>query len=134
MVIRAALDHIVLTSRDVERSLTFYIDVLGFEPYRVDAWRRGEIPFPSVRLGPESIIDLLPPEFWNGDDAADGGKNLHHFCVAIDAGDWSGVEKRLAEAGVATTGPMTLHGARGDATAFYLTDPDDNQLEIRTYD
>ncbi len=35
------LDHIVLKSPDVERSLAFYQDVLGLQGDRVEEWRRG---------------------------------------------------------------------------------------------
>ena len=36
------LDHIVLVSADVERTLAWYSDLLGLEPVRVEEWRRGE--------------------------------------------------------------------------------------------
>ncbi|MFI0791923.1 VOC family protein [Micromonospora rubida] len=45
-------DHLVLTVADVERSLAFYCGTLGLEPVRVDRWRAGEAPFPSVRIDP----------------------------------------------------------------------------------
>ena len=45
-----AMDHIVLNVPDIDRSLAFYMDVLGLEPERLDKFRRGEAPFPSVRI------------------------------------------------------------------------------------
>ena len=53
------LDHVVLRCADVEKSLTLYCDTLGLEPERVDEWRRGDVPFPSVRITPTTIIDLF---------------------------------------------------------------------------
>ena len=53
------LDHLVIDVADVERSLAFYVGELGLEPVRVDEWRRGEVLFPSVRVDPTTIIDLL---------------------------------------------------------------------------
>ena len=53
------LDHVVFKCADVEKSLTFYCDTLGLEPERVDEWRRGDAPFPSVRITPTTIIDLF---------------------------------------------------------------------------
>ena len=52
-------DHLVLWVDDVERSLAFYLGELGLEPVRVDEWRRGEVFFPSVRVDPTTILDLL---------------------------------------------------------------------------
>src|SRR5687768_14680235 len=53
-------DHLVLVCADVERTLAWYLDELGLEAVRVDEWRRREVPFPSVRVSPETIIDLIP--------------------------------------------------------------------------
>ena len=50
------LDHIVLKSPDVERSLAFYCGVLGLDGVRVDEWRVGENRFPSVRINDNTII------------------------------------------------------------------------------
>ncbi len=132
---QADLDHIVLAVEDVEDSLSFYIEVLGLAPYRVTDWRNGRVIFPSVRLNPATIIDLFPPEFWASDeDDRDRRPNLLHFCICVAAEDWAGLLERLACAGVELeAGPMTLHGARGDAEAYYLRDPDGNQVEIRHY-
>ena len=54
-----ALDHIVLNVADVERSLAFYEGVLGLPAERVEAWRRGELRFPSVRVNEATIVDLV---------------------------------------------------------------------------
>ena len=54
-----ALDHIVLNVADVERSLAFYSQTLGMAAERVEAWRRGELRFPSVRVNEATIIDLV---------------------------------------------------------------------------
>jgi catechol 2,3-dioxygenase-like lactoylglutathione lyase family enzyme len=55
-----AMDHIVLNVPDINRSLAFYMDVLGLEPERLDQVRRGEITFPSVRVSADTVIDLFP--------------------------------------------------------------------------
>ena len=73
------LDHIVIDVADVERSLAWYVDLLGLEPMRVDEWRRGEILFPSVRVDASTIIDLLPLE--------PSGENINHFCLVVATTD-----------------------------------------------
>lgn len=141
----ADLDHVVLASRDVDASLEFYLDVLGLEAYRVDLFRRGGAFFPCARLNTHTILDILPPAMWSptgvGPDegvvdegAAGGFRNVPHFCLAVSAADWEPLLGRLASAGVEVeSGPMILHGARGDATSIYVRDPDGNQVELRSY-
>ena len=53
------IDHIVLTVADVERTLSWYEEHLGLEPLRVDEWRKGDAPFPSLRLNESTIIDVI---------------------------------------------------------------------------
>src|SRR3954451_18916261 len=84
------LDHIVLVSDDIERSLEFYTGLLGLEPERLDQWRRGEVPFPSLRITSTTIIDLFPSDLARalaGDaGTAESGptRNLDHLCLVIE--------------------------------------------------
>ena len=126
----SALDHIVLNVADVERSLAFYSEVLGMPAERVEAWRRGELRFPSVRVNEATIIDLVhaPAE------AGERNLNLAHFCLVTDEEDLDAVAKELTAAGVTIeVGPATRSGARGNALSIYFRDPDDNLIELRTY-
>jgi len=127
-----ALDHIVLWSADVERSVAFYRDILGCTLERYDEWRRGEAPFPSVRLTATTIIDV----FAGGAPGAGEGepRNLHHLCLAIAHADMSALAASLRDAGVVVEGePVTRWGARGDGTSLYVRDPDGNLVELKTY-
>ena len=40
---------------DVERSVAWWQGLLGLEPVRLEEWRRGEVPFVSVRISPSTI-------------------------------------------------------------------------------
>ncbi len=125
-----AMDHIVLRVRDVEASLRFYQGVLGLPGDRVEQWRAGEARFPSVRVSPTTIIDLL------GDDAAGSGAigNLDHFSLLLDVDDAEVVRQELLAAGVAVeTDTRDLSGAQGRGNGFYLRDPDGNKIELRAY-
>ena len=125
-----ALDHIVLNVADVDRSLAFYEGVLGLPAERVEAWRRGELRFPSVRVNESTIIDLVHAPATTGERTL----NLAHFCLVTDADDLDAVAKGLASAGVnIEVGPATRSGARGNALSIYFRDPDDNLIELRTY-
>lgn len=117
------LDHIVLVCSDVERTLAWYCDLLGLEPVRVDEWRRGEAPFPSVRVDAGTIIDLI------GGEPTDG--RLDHFCLVVDPTDLDAI----AASGEFTVvdGPGRRFGARGDGTSLYVRDPDGTVVELRHY-
>jgi catechol 2,3-dioxygenase-like lactoylglutathione lyase family enzyme len=125
------MDHIVLNVRDVERSLDFYVRVLGLRPERVESWRAGQNRFPSVRLNDATIIDLF--------DASDrpasepSAENLNHFCMYVDDPLDSCLEELAANGVPIENGPTNRWGARGNAVSVYLRDPDGNQVEIRSY-
>lgn len=130
MVRISALDHIVLNVSDVERSLAFYSEVLGLPAERVEAWRRGELRFPSVRVNEATIIDLVHAPA----DADQRQLNLAHFCLVTDADDLGAVARDLTSAGITIeVGPATRSGARGIALSIYFRDPDQNLIELRTY-
>jgi catechol 2,3-dioxygenase-like lactoylglutathione lyase family enzyme len=125
-----ALDHIVLNVADVERSLAFYSQTLGLPAERVEAWRRGELRFPSVRVNAATIIDLVKAS----ERAAEDSLNLAHFCLVTDAEDLNAVATELTSAGVVIErGPGMRSGARGNALSLYFRDPDNNLIELRTY-
>lgn len=133
--LRGELDHAVLQCSDVEASLRFFRDLLGFAAERVEAWREGTALFPMVRISEASVIDLLPAgEAAASADAPDEGQRLNHLALAVDAEAYERLLRRLPEAGVAIeAGPMPLSGARGMGTGFYVKAPDGVRVEIRTY-
>ena len=118
------MDHLVLNVADVERSLAWYTEMLGLDGVRVDAWRRGEVPFPSVRVDDGTIIDLLA--------ARRSGTNVDHLCLVVDATDVDAVvdDARFT----VVDGPARRFGARGDGWSVYVLDPDGNTVELRTYE
>lgn len=126
MVRVVAMDHIVLRVSDVERSLDWYTRMLGLEPVRVDEWRAGECPFPSVRVSADTIIDLI-----SGDVEHDT-RNLDHFCMVVSAESMDEV-RRSGEFDIVRDPDFALFGARGMADGLYIRDPDGNEIELRAY-
>jgi catechol 2,3-dioxygenase-like lactoylglutathione lyase family enzyme len=118
-----AFDHVVLNVADVERSLDFYTRLLGLEGVRVAEWRAGEVPFPSVRVTPETVIDLAARRR--------GESNVDHICLTVDPVDWD--EVIASGAFTVLEGPVRRFGARGSATSVYVQDPDGNTVELRWY-
>jgi catechol 2,3-dioxygenase-like lactoylglutathione lyase family enzyme len=120
------LDHLVLRVNDVERSLAFYMDVLGLPGDRVEDWRRGEAFFPSVRVNDDVIIDILAAPA-----AHEGNENVDHFCLVVEPTDWDAVV--AAGTFEVVDGPDTRYGAHGNAQSLYVRDPDRNVVELRYY-
>jgi catechol 2,3-dioxygenase-like lactoylglutathione lyase family enzyme len=118
------LDHVVINTPDVERSLRFYVDQLGLEPLRVEEWRRKEVFFPSVRVNAGTIIDLLQTDRT--------GENVNHVCLVVEPMDFDAL-KASGELEV-VSGPDERWGARGDGLSLYILDPDGNLVELRYYE
>ncbi|URN12553.1 VOC family protein [Streptomyces radiopugnans] len=118
-----AFDHLVLNVEDVERSLDFYCGPLGLEPVRVEEWRAGKAPFPSVRVSGTTIIDLVA--------GPRDGSNVDHICLVVEPLDW----QEVVDSGALTVvdGPGPRFGARGTAQSVYVLDPDGNTVELRWY-
>jgi len=120
------LDHLVLNVDDVERSLAWYTERLGLAGVRVDDWRSGDVPFPSVRVSDGCIIDLF---------AADGPLEpgrLNHFCLVANRAD---VDRIATDDDFTVVdGPGPRFGARGAGWSVYVSDPDGNTVEVRSYE
>ncbi|MEW9553851.1 VOC family protein [Nonomuraea sp. NPDC050783] len=138
---QARLDHLVCWVADPSASLRFYEQVVGLPGVRVEEFREGKAAFPSVRVSPETILDLIPYERATGMDEGTGvrgaaGHPLNHFCLALGRADFDALRLRLKQNGVEITGTGTnSFGARGIAPeAIYFADPDGNVIEVRFYE
>lgn len=130
------MDHIVLNVEDDEKMINFYTKVLMFPPERLDEYRSGRVPFPSVRLNKDTIIDLFPKKLWQeGSLAGAGRENLNHFCIALRKETWQELLKRLQVNNVPIQeGPVPRWGAHGTGTSVYFRDPEGNLFEARYYE
>jgi catechol 2,3-dioxygenase-like lactoylglutathione lyase family enzyme len=113
-----SFDHLVLIVADVERSLAWY-----GEGVRVDEWRAGSAPFPSLRVSPTMIIDLIP-------GGAGGRGHLDHLCFVVSADDLAALRSDPA---MTVEDEGERFGAQGIAKSIYVRDPDDLLVEFRSY-
>jgi len=133
---RCAMDHIVLNVEDDEKMIAFYTNVLKLSPERLQEYRAGTVPFPSIRLNSDTIIDLFPKRMWQkSTPSGKGREHLNHFCMALDKETWNELLEQLKVNIIAIEeGPVPRWGAHGTGTSIYFRDPEGNLIEARYYD
>ena len=130
------MDHIVLNVEDGEKMIAFYSKILMFAPERLEEYNAGDVPFPSVRLNSNTIIDLFPKKMWQiSARTGQGRENLNHFCIALSKETWENLLERLLANNVdIEEGPTSRWGAHGTGTSIYFRDPEGNLIEARYYE
>ena len=108
------LQHLVLWVSDVERSVRFYRDVLGFEVGLRDARR----PWVFMRAGTDGMIVLQ--------EQADVPQQ--HFAFTVTEGDIAVAAAELRRRGIAIEGPMVHEWI--PAKSLYFADPDGHDVEL----
>jgi catechol 2,3-dioxygenase len=119
---RVDIGHVHLKVADLERSLAFYRDVLGFEVTQ----RLKSAVFLSAG-GYHHHIALNIWESRGGHPPAPGTTGLYHLAIRYpDRPTLGDALRRLERAGYALDGASD-HGV---SEALYLRDPDDNGVEL----
>lgn len=132
---QAVMDHIVLNVEDVEALMDFYVRIVELQPERMEEFRSGKVPFPSVRLNADTVIDLAPKSMWEGAKPRTVSRpNLNHFCLTLQKGEWEKLRNRLDAHRITVDGPYPRWGAHGNGTSFYFHDSEGNEIEARYYD
>lgn len=121
-----AIDHLVLTVADINRTLAFYTQVLGMEEITFGEGRKALL-FGCQKINlHQSGAEVLP----NAQHAACGSADL---CLLADT-PLEEVLAELAQHGIEPiSGIVPRTGAVGKIESVYLRDPDGNLLEISHY-
>ena len=118
-----SIDHIVLTTRDLDKCVAFYVEVLGM---RLENYGAGRIAF---RFG-EQKFNVHPPGFDASIKARTPTPGSLDLCFLADC-PLEDVIARLKKHGIAIEeGPSVRTGARFPIRSVYVRDPDDNLIEI----
>jgi catechol 2,3-dioxygenase len=120
---RVDIGHVHLKVADLERSIAFYGDVLGFEVTQ----RYGEGAAFLSAGGYHHHIGLNTWESLGGSPPPRGSTGLYHVAIRYpERRLLADALRRLLTAGIA------LHGAsdHGVSEAIYLADPDGNGIEL----
>jgi catechol 2,3-dioxygenase-like lactoylglutathione lyase family enzyme len=122
------LDHIILKVNDIDASVGFYTEIMGFLNQGTDG------PFTIIRVAEDFQMQL----------AAWGTPGFEHYAFAVSKNDFDTIFQRVKTAGIeygptfdsvgSNSGPGVEAGARGDAPTLYFNDPNKHLIEIRYYD
>lgn len=117
------LDHLVLTVKDVARTVAFYTEMLGMRSVTFGDGRTA-LHFGNQKLNLHPSNRVLDP---NVKHATPGSADL---CFLVDEPieEWM---RHLARQGIPVIlGPVERTGAQGQLRSIYLYDPDENLLEL----
>ncbi len=138
------VSHFGIQVADIERSVRFYRDVLGFE--LVTRWVRDQayiqelVGYPGVELQvavfrlPHADTFLEVLEYRNVDrspgDPATANPGTAHFCLYVQ--DLDALHARLSAAGVGFVSPVKSPdvGPNRGGKAVYMIDPDGIRVEL----
>ena len=125
MILIDRLDHLVLTVRDIDRTIAFYASVLGMEVIEFAGGRK------ALKFGQQKI-NLHPagenwetrnhPAVGSADICLISSSSLEQICECL-----SRYKIRILE------GPVIKSGALGPITSVYFNDPDENLVEVSVY-
>ena len=120
---RVDIGHVHLKVSDIDRSLSFWRDVLGFEVMA----RMGEQAAFISAGGYHHHIGLNTWESKGASPPPPGTTGLYHVAIRYpDRKALAQALKQLVDAGIPLSG-ATDHGV---SEAIYLRDPDDNGIEL----
>lgn len=114
--------HLCITSYDLDATVEFYRDALGF-PIAFRFIRKDEIIGYYFKIGDNNFI-----ECFHGKDASRDHMAIKHFCLETD--DLDALETKLRERGVETRGRRM--GADG-SYQMWCTDPNGIDIEFQQY-
>jgi catechol 2,3-dioxygenase-like lactoylglutathione lyase family enzyme len=119
----ASVDHIVLTTRDLERCLAFYTGVLGMT---LERFGEGRI---ALKFGPHKL-NVHPPGFEASIRARTPTPGSLDLCFLADRPLDAVIAHLKACKVPIEDGPSRRTGARFAIRSIYVRDPDDNLIEI----
>ena len=146
------IEHVALRVTDLDRSIAFYRDVMGFKPVGRREIADGHITQVVFRVGEDVLVLFYNPNFQKADVELDfdsrqisayvSGKaerkwsgGMDHVAFSMDEEEYHAVIERVKKHGYKVhRGEEKNLGAFGVGYATYFYDPDNIEVEIKRYD
>ena len=120
------IDHLVLTVKDISKTVDFYENYLGFKK-EIFSGDRIALKFTSGKINLHQYGNEFEPK------AAAPTPGSADLCFITDE-DIADLMPTLVEKGVEIIkGPVIKIGSQGEINSFYIRDPDNNLIEISNY-
>ena len=120
------IDHLVLTVRDIDASCAFYTMVLGMQEISFGQARRavifGDQKINFHQVGKELEPKALRPTPGSEDLCFTTNRSMPEIIAHLKSCGAEIIE-----------GPVKRAGASGSMTSVYIRDPDQNLIEVATY-
>jgi lactoylglutathione lyase len=119
--------HTMLRVGDMQRSLQFYIDVMGMTLLREEQYPEAEFSLAFVGYGDEESNTVIELTYNWGTDNYDLGKGFGHIAIAVP--DAVAACEQIKQRGgkvIREAGPM-MHGT---IVLAFIEDPDGYKIEL----
>lgn len=121
-----SLDHLVLTVKNIDKSVEFYTTVLGMEK-EVFKENRVALKFGHQKINLHELGNEFEPKALN---VKEGSADLC-FITQTSVEEF---KKHIDSLGIEVIeGPVKRTGAIGEIFSIYLRDPDGNLIEVSNY-
>ena len=122
-----SIDHVVLTVKDIGKTVSFYTEVLGMTA-RTFAGGRKALHFGSQKLNLHPADRVLDS---NVKHATPGSADI---CFLVDQPVEEWMQHLARHAVPVILGPVHRTGAGGQLRSIYIYDPDQNLFELSNLD
>jgi glyoxylase I family protein len=118
--------HLAMICSDVETTVRFYQDVLGFP--LVDVMENRDYPGSThffLDIGNDNLLAFFDFPGLGLGEAVETLGSVQHVAISVDRPSFEAIKERLDAAGVTYLGPD-----RGLTDSMYVKDPDGIQIEL----
>lgn len=121
MLAISGIDHIVLRTKNREKLVMFYCDILGCTVENI----QDSIALTQLRAG-RNLIDIVEVDQMVQRD----NSNLEHFCLRLENFDYSSLQHYFLKHNIKLHRYGKRYGSQGMGYSFYICDCDGNEIEL----